>query len=364
MKATEVALRRIHNSHLAGTLLDAPDEVVRWHVAMQAQDYGPAKWSVGQRSKTLVDSDVDRALAAGSILRTHVLRPTWHFVARDDIRWLLSLTGPRVQQHNGPRYRQLGLDPHTIARSAALIGAALEGGNELKRSDLAAVLDAAGIDRSGQRLPHILMHCELEGLICSGARQGKQHTYALLDERVPQAPPFDRDGALIELTRRYLDSHGPATVYDLAWWSSLTITDIRKALDALSADGGGLEQETIDGTTFWSVAADRRPNAHGADLLHTYDELVVGYTRTRFFGDPHASKALAAWRDRSLPNAIVLLNGRLAGHWRRAVTTRSVTVEVSLYDDPSPGDGRRLETTAARLGRFLERRVALEIARL
>ncbi|MFN2490361.1 MAG: winged helix DNA-binding domain-containing protein [Actinomycetota bacterium] len=363
MKGLEITRRRLHNSGLTETSFEAPDEVVRWHGAMQAQDYGPAKWSIGQRATKLVDADLDRALATGSILRTHVLRPTWHFVARDDIRWLLALTGPRVQQHNGPRYRELELDERTCARCEALIVSALEGGNHLTRNAIAGLLDDAGINRSGQRLPFILMHCELEAAISSGPLVGKQQTYALLEERAPNARRLERDEALAELARRYLTSHGPATVQDLRWWSSLTLADIRKALDML---GSEVQSETIDGITLWAMASDVSPPPikRGVYLLQPYDELVVGYTESRYFGGPRAAAARAAWRDRSLPNGVVILNGRVAGHWRRTIERDSLKVEVVLYEDPKPGDVRALEAGAEDLGRFLGRRVRLEATRL
>src|SRR5687768_17362075 len=174
MNANEIARRRIGNSRLTGDRFAAPDDVVRWHLAMQAQEYGPAKWSIGQRSTGLVDAEVDGAVAAGSIVRTHVLRPTWHFIARDDVRWLLALSGPRVQQGNAGRYRELGLDARARARGERLISSALAGGNGLTRNEIGDVLDAAKFDRSGQRLPYILMHCELEAVICSGGLSGKQ----------------------------------------------------------------------------------------------------------------------------------------------------------------------------------------------
>ena len=171
---------------------------------MQAQDYGPATWS----DRTALDRVSRRGcgggLSSGSIIRTHVLRPTWHFVARDDIRWLLAISGPRVQQGNAGRYRDLGLDDGPRARAEAVIVSALEGGVRLTRNEIGAVLDDAGIDREGQRLPYILMHCELEAVIGSGGLSGKQQTYALLDERVPEGRRVDRDDALVELARRYL----------------------------------------------------------------------------------------------------------------------------------------------------------------
>lgn len=350
----------MRNSGLTGTSFAAPDEVVRWHGAVQAQDYAPAKWSIGQRATKLVDADVDRALASGSVVRTHVLRPTWHFVARDDIRWLLALTGPRVHRHNGPRYRDLGLDERTRARCEARIASALEGGNRLTRDAIAGILDHAGIDRSGQRLPYILMHCELEATICSGGPAGKQHTYALLDERVPNDHRFDRDEALVELTRRYLTSHGPATVQDLRWWSSLTVADIKQALRMLGSD---VQSETIDDITLWSLTSEpsRPPGGRGAHLLQPFDELLVGYTESRFFGDPRAAAARAAWRDRNQPRGVVLVNGGVAGHWRRTIEKDSVTVEVRMYEDAKPSDARAIKAAATDLGRFLGRRLTVDV---
>ena len=359
MKALEIARRRVLGSRLTGPRFETPEEAVRWHGAMQAQDYGPAKWSIVQRSTGLVDAGLDEALATGSIVRTHVLRPTWHFMARGDVRWLLALSGPRVQHGNGPRYRQLGLDERTLARCEAVIGSALQGGHRLTRNEIAPVLDRTGIDRSGQRMPYILMHCELEAVICSGGLSGKQQTYALLDERVPKGGRFDRDDALVELTRRYLTSHGPATVKDLGWWSGLTIADIRNALDMLGVE---VRNETVEGKVFWSVASDDAPPpaVRGAHLLQTYDELVVGFTESRFFGDPGVELARAAWRDRTFPSGGILLNGRIGGHWRRTLGPARIRVEVHLYGEPKRGHARAVEAAAQELGRFFGREVALE----
>jgi hypothetical protein len=350
-------------SRLIGSGFESPAEAVRWHLAMQSQDYGPAKWSIGQRSTGLTDGDVDVALATGAIVRTHVLRPTWHFVAREDIRWLLALSGPRVQQGNGPRYRELGLDERTRARCEKVIASALEGGNRLTRDGIAAVLDRARIGRDAQRMPYILMHCELEAVICSGGLSGKQQTYALMDERAPAGPRFDRDDALVELARRYLTSHGPATVKDFRWWSGLTVAEIRRALEML---GSEVRSEAIDGLTFWSLASDtvRPPAPRGAHLLQPYDELIVGYTESRFFGDPRAAPALATWRGRGPPRGIMLLNGRVAGHWRRTIERDSMRVDTLLYDGSERGVGRALEATALDLGRFLGSRVTLGVTSL
>jgi len=327
VKPLELARRRLRNSRLTGERFREPGEAVRWHLAMQAQDYGPAKWSIGQRSIGLSDADVDQALADGSIIRTHVLRPTWHFVARDDLRWLMALSGPRVQQGNGPRYRELGLDARTRGRAEKAIVRALDGGNRMTRSEIADALDAAGIDREGQRMPYVLMHCELEAVIGSGGLRGMQQTYALLDDRAPAGSRFDHDEALTELARRYLASHGPATVKDLSWWSGLTLADVRKALHHL---GSGVQSDEIDGVALWSVASQDGPppSPRGAHLLQTYDELVVGFSESRFLRDPGAAIARAAWKGRSFPSGVLLLGDRIGGHWRRTIEPKAVRIQV------------------------------------
>lgn len=185
MNGGAIARRRMRASRLTGRGFRSAGEAVGWHLAMQSQDYAPAKWSVGQRSRGLRDQDLDRALAGGSIVRTHVLRPTWHFVAREHLRWRLALSGPRVQQGNRGRYVQLGLDARALARGERLIVAALSEGGRLTRKELAAALDRARFDRDGQRMPHLLMHCELEAVIGSGGLSGNQQTYTLLDGCVP-----------------------------------------------------------------------------------------------------------------------------------------------------------------------------------
>ena len=364
MNAKEIARRRIGNSRLTGDRFAAPDDVVRWHLAMQSQEYGPAKWSIGQRSSGLDDADVDSALTEGTIVRTHVLRPTWHFVARDDIRWLLALSGPRVQQGNAGRNRQLGLDARTLTRAEKVVTSILEGGNRLTRDELATELDRRKLDRGGQRMPYLLMHCELVGLIGSGGRKGKQHTYALLDERVPAHPrPLDRDDALVELVRRYLGSHGPATVKDMSWWSGLTMTDIRHAIDVL---GDEVARDEVDGLSFVSASSERSarpPAVGGAHLLQTYDELVVGYTESRFHGDEVGDLAREAWNDRTYPTGVFLLHGRVFGHWRRTLDAKRIRVAIHTYADATAADERALGSATRRLGRFVGLPVEIEISR-
>ncbi|MGZ4125371.1 MAG: winged helix DNA-binding domain-containing protein [Actinomycetota bacterium] len=362
MLVGEIAGRRLRNSGLTGSTSQAPEDVVRCHGAMQGQDYGPTKWAIGQRcAANVVDADVDRALEAGSIIRTHVLRPTWHLVGREDVRWLLALTRPRIQRGNERRYRELGLDARLRARCERVIASALARG-PMTRDEIADLLARAGIDQAGQRLPYILMHCELEAVICSGGLRGRQHTYALLDDRVPpEDPPFDREGALAELARRYLASHGPATVKDLAWWSGLTVADVTRALGELGED---VRSRKLDGLTFWMTASEpaRAPAVRGVHLLHAYDELLVGFRPSRFVGDPRAEETRAAWSEPGPPRGVMLSNGRIAGLWRRTIEARALRIEMHPYERLPPGVIRALEATAARYGRFVGRPAIVSVA--
>ena len=342
----------MHASRLTGEPFPTPVDVVRHHLAMQAQEYGPAKWSIGQRSTGLADADLDRAVDDGAIVRTHILRPTWHFVAREDLRWLMALSGPRVQQGIAGRYRRLGLDAKSLDRATKLIVRELDGGVRRTRDQLAEVLDRSRFDRAGQRMPHILMHGELELVIGSGGLDGKKQTYVLLDGRLPSGRPLARDEALRELVRRYLGSHGPSSQKDLSWWSGLTIGDLRRALTDL---GDEVRSEEADDLTLWSLSsADPRPPApRGAQLLQTYDELVVGYTESRFAGDDKAELARAAWMERSLPTGLLLLGDRVGGHWRRTFERGGVRIDAHLYDEPTAAEAKAVNAAAARFGRFV-----------
>jgi winged helix DNA-binding protein len=225
----------------------------------------------------------------------------------------------------------------------------------MTRDEIAEVLAGAGIDPAGQRMPYILMHCELDAVICSGGIRGKRQTFALFDDRVPPDDrPFDREEALVELARRYLASHGPATAHDLSWWSGLTVGDVARALRDLGED---VESATLDGQTLWMAADEpaRVPGVRGVRLLHAYDELIVGFRPSRFFGDPRAAQARAAWSDRALPNGVVLSDGRIAGLWRRTYEARALRIDVHPYERLPPGSRRALDAAVRRFGAFVGR---------
>jgi DNA glycosylase AlkZ-like len=353
--------RRLRAQRLTGAPCATPEEVVGLLGAVQAQDYGPAKWAVGMRARGAGDDAVEHAFAAGAILRTHVLRPTWHFVLPADIRLLLTATAPRIKAGNAGRYRELGLDEATLRRGSQALVAALRGGHQLTRAEAAAVFSDAGISPEDQRLPYLLMSAELDALVCSGPRRGNQHTYMLLEERAPTAPDPPRDQALSELARRFFTGHGPATEKDFAVWASLTLAEARASLEAATPR---LRREQVDGLVFWS-GANASPRSPGlrspvVHLVQGYDEYIMGYTQTKGL----LARPGSAWTPATPPvfRLVILLDGRVAGFWKRAVKRDEVIIEAALLEPLEAPGLRALEAAAARYGEFLGLAARLHVA--
>ncbi len=351
----DIARRRLARQHLIHPTLSDPAEVVRVLGAVQAQDFGGAKWALGMRTRGSTDASIERAFAEGSIVRTHVLRPTWHFITPADIRWMLALTGPRVKATMASYDRKLELDDAFFRRSNAAIVRALRDGKQLTRAELGETLRQAGLDVGGsQRLGHILLRPELDAIICSGARRGKQFTYALLDERVPAAAARPRDEALLDLTTRYFATRGPATAHDFAWWSGLTVADARRGIEMA---GVALEREVIDDTSYWSdpsarMSAWRSPKVF---LLPNYDEFFIGHRDRSAIGTRLKSARLVTGGD-ALISHVIAVDGQLVGGWRRNLTNDHVTIDVRLLTRLTSPERQALDRAARRHGEFLARR--------
>jgi hypothetical protein len=348
----DLARERLRNQRLIGAPFPTAAAVVGWLGAVQAQDYAGAKWALGQRVKGGRDTDVEGLCQDGRILRTHVLRPTWHFVLPDDIRWMLALTGPRVRAVMAYYDRRLALDDGVYGRSQAVLARALAGGHARTRQELAGALAAAGIQASGQRLGLIMMRAEVDAVITSGPRRGKQFTYALLDERAPAGRKLGRDEALAELAGRYFASHGPALPQDFAWWSGLTVGDARRGIASASPR---LASATLDGKTYWfAPGAARRPPRGGpvVHLLPNYDELVVAYSDHEPVLAPGMPQRFEA-RPEVVANHLIAVDGRLVGGWRRREAKGAVTVETMLAARLGASARAGLAAAAARFQAFL-----------
>lgn len=343
-----VALHRLHAQGLTGTGFATPTEAVERLGAVQAQDYAGAKWALAQRVPGTTEADLDRVFDEGAVLRTHVMRPTWHFVLPRDVRWLLRLTAPRVKQKMSYRDRVLGVDGPLLAKAYDVITSALQEAGPLTRAQLAAALMRVGVDTGEGVFAHVLGHAEMDALVVSGPRRGAQHTWALLDDRAPRAGAYEpeRDEALGELARRYFGSHGPARLADFSWWSGLTLTDVRRAVEVA---GPALAREEIDGVTHLLAAdAEPAPRTSGAvHLLPNYDELTVGYSdRSALMpgGD-----AAWPWSSSDVLGPVITVDGVVHGRWSARRHGGVVDLAVEL---PHGLEGRPAQALRRRIADF------------
>lgn len=345
--AADLLRLRLASQGLSAARHTRARDVVERLGAVQAQDFAAARWSLGLRMIDATDADVVAAHDAGEILRTHVLRPTWHFVTAEDIRWMLELTAPRVRRAVSSSNRRLGIDGALLRKTNRIIAQALEEGHRT-RQELKARLRAEGVDTDTQRLAHIVMDAELEGLICSGPLRGKQSTYALLDERAPPVRARTREEAAAELLVRYLGGHGPAQLQDFAWWSGLTMGEARLALEGVAPR---LESIEVSGRTHWRVPGTRAGSPPPALLLSIFDEYTIAYRDRSDLGDGRNLERMLAMG--SALTSVVVLDGRVAGTWKRTITTRRVTVSLAPFQEPGAAHRAALEAQVRRLGAFL-----------
>jgi hypothetical protein len=355
---TGIADRRLRTQRLTGKPFNSAIDAVRFLGAVQSQDYAGAKWALGQRTRNIKDADLDRLYDEGAILRTHVMRPTWHFVLPDDIQWLLSLTAPRVKAIQAHYDRALEIDQKLLRHTFAVLEKALRGGSYKTRGELADALERAGIPARGQRLGHLVAYAELEALIVSGPRRGKQFTYALLDERAPSARRLEREEALAELTLRYFTGHGPAQVNDFAWWSGLTVADVKRGL---ALTGQALAHEVIGGKSYWSSrdaprANVRKPIVH---LLPNYDEFLIAYRDRAASLDPARMFDTAPFPYGSILAHVVVLNGQVWGGWKRRTHGGEVVIELGPLDVLDAAEAGALQKAADDLARFLRASVTV-----
>jgi hypothetical protein len=352
MNNSEIAHRRLQNQGLSRIIFKNVNDAVTHLGAVQAQDYAGAKWALGQRLKDSSDSEIDQAFADGSILRTHLLRPTWHFVTPEDIRWLLKLTAPRVHAISGFMYRQVELDKVTVGNCYKILEKALEGNKHLTRTELGSIIDKAGIPAKGVRLAYIMMSAELDGLVCSGPRKGKQFTYALLEERVPQVRVVKREEALAELVRRYFSTRGPATLKDFTVWSGLTMADAKSGVEMVKSD---FINEELDGKMYWfpELKSSLKQKSLTAHLLPNYDEYFIGFKDRSAIGEV-AKKAGIKSNDPRLISHIVILDGQVVGGWRRTLNKDSVIVEITPIAKLTKIEERAIYAESERFGKFLK----------
>lgn len=351
--ALDIPHYRLHNQFLSQTNFTEPAQVVAALGAVQSQDYAGGKWALAQRLKTdSTDAAIDQAFNEGRILRTHVMRPTWHFVTPDDLRWMLALSAPRVHTMNGFMYRQQGLDRAVIKQSYAVLENILQGGRYLTRPEIGAAFEQSGIKNADSiRLGYFLMSAELDAIICSGPRRGKQFTYALFEERASKAT-LTREEALLELTRRYFATRGPATLHDFIWWSGLTMAQAKEGIESLRKMFVSVE---IGRMTYWfdesvSPVEDKAPAVH---LLPNYDEYFIGFKDRSAIGKTAQMAGIKA-NDPSFLAHVIILDGQVIGGWKRNLKKDKLSLECTPIIKLTKAQKAALDLAASQYAEFLE----------
>ena len=349
MTFEEIPLHRLVNQKIASSTFNEPEEVVSYMAAMQAQEYAMAKWAIALRLPHATETAIEKAINEGKILRTHVLRPTWHFVSPTDIKWILKLSAPRVHAQNAFMYRQTGTDSKLFNKTTAIIIKALEGGKQLTRNAINELFKQQNIIADGVQLGIFMMYAELEGIICSGARQGKQFTYALIDDVAPQAIMLDEEEALATLTQRYFASRGPATLNDYATWSGLTVTTAKKGYEMVKAQ---FETASIDGKEYIFSPQEIVPNRalQTSFLMPDYDEYGIAYK----------DRAAVLNRAKEQPNSqsfifnrMIVLNGQIVGSWHRTIKGQDLILQTTPFKPLSKKEQQEVKQMAHRFGKFL-----------
>jgi hypothetical protein len=352
MRPPDIARLRLVSQQIAGSKLKTVQEIVGCLGAMQAQDYAMVKWAIGVRLPGSANSAIEAAINKGKIIRTHLLRPTWHFASADDIRWMLELTGPLIRSSMIGRHREMGLTSSVLGKSYAIMEKAMSGGVHLTREELIAELGKAKIATAGGLASHLFLSAESEEIICSGVLKDGKQTYALLDEWVPKTKSLPKEEALAKLAARYFDGHGPATVPDFIWWSGLPVRSARKALESVKRD---FISETIDDQTYWfsgSLSAVK-PAQKSVFLLPAFDEFLISY-KNRRASLPHENHHKAV-SNNGVFRPIIVVDGRVTGIWKRTIVKDKSTLQKTFFERPDKPTAALIDKAAAQYSRFVEK---------
>lgn len=352
MNHNEIRYLRLHNLLISDQRFQTVADVVRWLGAVQAQDYAGTKWSLALRTKGNRETDVERAIGDKAIVRTWPMRGTLHFVAAEDAHWILKLLAPRIIAGSAGRHRQLELNEKIFSQSQELLISALEGGKQLSRGEVYALLENAGISTAGQRGIHIVGHLARKQILCHGIHNDKQPTYALLDEWVPNPRTLDELESLAEIALRYFASHGPATLNDFVWWTGLKISDAKKGLNAVS---NKLESIEVESTTYWySPANVDLTSENKTFLLPGFDEYMLGYTdRSLILDKLHASKIVPGNNGMFMPT--IIIDGKVEGTWKKVIKKDTLQLDMYPFGKITQVKKRQVENQARKFSEYLDK---------
>jgi len=327
MNPVEIVNQRIINQQLAGTKFKSAKEIVSWMGAMQAQDYPMAKWAIGVRLAGSTDESIEQAVNRSEIVRTHVMRPTWHLVSSKDVRWMLALTAPHLRKSMKGRHQAMGLTDQLFKRTLSIIEKSLSKNGFMTRQELVTELNQRKIKPDNVQMIHIMFNAELNGTVCNGPVRGKQFTYALLEERVPKTKTLTKDEALATLGSRYFTSHGPATLQDFTWWSGLPAAEARAALEMVRPN---LMNEKIDSQVFWFADIPGSTQAsQSIYFLPAYDEFMISYKDRSASLDPKFFSS--AITGNGIFKPIIVVGGKVMGTWSRVIKKNQIILEPQFF---------------------------------
>lgn len=352
---SQIAAHRLQNQHISESKFQSVAGLVSYLGAIQAQDYAMAKWAIGARIPGITETEINTALEKGQIVRTHILRPTWHFVAAEDLRWMLELTAPHVQKIVNNYNKKLELTEEVLSKTRKILQKSLSGNNHLTRKELMSILSENGIETNESRAAHIMFDAELSGLVCNGINKGKQFTYALVDERIKKHNPLSGDEALATLTFRYFKSRGPATIPDFCWWSGFTLTKARLAVDML---GQKLSSFLKDGQIYY-LTSDFKPSEpdEKIHLLPAFDEFLISYKdRSASMDTSHYKKIVAGY---GIFKPMLIKNGFVTGTWQRTIKKEEVHIQMAFLDAISKVEFEKYAEAAESFGKFLNAKVII-----
>jgi hypothetical protein len=354
MNLQELSILRLENQHIAKSRFNTVKEIASWMCAMQAQDFNMSKWALGIRLQESSVTAINKAIDSGELVRTHLLRPTWHLVSSDDIGWILSLTAPQIRSAVKSRDKELGLTEPVFRKSNSVIEKSLRDGNHLTRPELISELVKTNIDVDNNRASHLLLRAETDGIICSGRLKDNRPTYALLQEWIKATKTFYRDEALRELAIRYFTSHGPATLEDFIWWSGLSSKDSQLALELARSS---LNSEIIQNKTYWfaSYSSLSQPDTNEVFLLPAYDEFLISYR------DRTASLAFIKLKEAVSSNGIfyptIVRNGQVIGTWKYSLKKDKVVLQTNLFESTEFEGEIDFSDPLARFAGFLQKEI-------
>ncbi|MFN8258538.1 MAG: winged helix DNA-binding domain-containing protein [Bacteroidales bacterium] len=356
MEMNQISQIRLINQKIENTSFQSPKEIVKWMGAMQAQDFGMARMAVGCRLNSVKEKNVTEAYNCGEIIRTHVLRPTWHLVSPEDIGWMLDLTSKRIKSSMKSRNRDLELTPAVFNKSNHLLEKLLANNNFLTRDELFTEYDKIKIKTDENRLSHLLMEAELDQLICSGPLKNNKPSYALLTERVSHIKRLSKDESLAKLAKRYFTSRGPATLMDFVWWSGLSVAEARQALEFVKKY---LISDTVGAEEYWfsNIAPEKIFRQNSIHLLPAFDEFLIAYRdRSASINQQDNPKAIS---NNGIFWPILVINGKVAGSWKRTIKKERLLVEIKSFSKIQNVQKPGIEKEAHKLGNFLEKEVEL-----